>query len=61
MNSDEMTTKPTIETVLASINEWGGRITNELADIRTTQTQLLLELNELRKGHEWRYRSAGTD
>ena len=52
MNSDEMTTKPTMETVLASINEWGGRITNELADIRTTQTQLLLELNELRKGHD---------
>ena len=52
MNSDEMTTKPTMETVLASINEWGGRITNELAEIRTAQTQFVLELNELRKGHD---------
>ena len=43
--NDEMTTKPTIDTLLARIDEWGARFTSELAEIKTGQ-------EELRKGQE---------
>jgi predicted nucleic acid-binding Zn-ribbon protein len=55
--SDEMNTKPTIETLLARVNEWGMNITNELAEIKTGQAELRKgqaelrqEVDELRKG-----------
>jgi septal ring factor EnvC (AmiA/AmiB activator) len=43
--NDEMTTKPTIDTLLARIDEWGARFMNELTEIKTGQ-------EELRKGQE---------
>jgi septal ring factor EnvC (AmiA/AmiB activator) len=43
--NDEMTTKPTIDTLLARIDEWGARFMNELAEIKAGQ-------EELRKGQE---------
>ena len=43
--NDEMTTRPTIDTLLARIDEWGARFTSELAEIKTGQ-------EELRKGQE---------
>lgn len=43
--NDEMTTKPTLDTLLARIDEWGARFMNELAEVKTGQ-------EELRKGQE---------
>lgn len=40
MSNDEMTTQPTIETLLARLDEWGARFTNELSEIRTGQIEL---------------------
>jgi hypothetical protein len=40
-----MTTQPTIETLLARLDEWGARFTNGLSEIRAG-------LEELRKGQE---------
>ena len=45
MNNDEMTTQPTIETILARFDEWGARVTSELSQLRTGQ-------DELRKGQD---------
>ena len=45
MSDDEMTTKPTMDTLLARLDEWGERFTNELARISAGQ-------EELRKGQE---------
>ena len=45
MSDDEMTTKPTMDTFLARLDEWGERFTNELARISAGQ-------EELRKGQE---------
>ena len=45
MSNDEVTTKPTIDTLLARLNEWGARFTNELTRISAGQ-------RELRKGQE---------
>ena len=59
MNNDEMTTQPTLETILARFDEWGGRITGELSDLRAGQeelrtghTELRTSLEDLRKGQE---------
>ena len=41
--NDEMTTKPTMETLLARMNEWGANLTSELAEIKAG-------LEDLRKG-----------
>lgn len=43
--NDEMTTKPTMETLLARVNEWGANLTSELAEIKAG-------LEDLRKGQE---------
>jgi len=43
--NDEMTTKPTLDTLLARIDEWGARFTSELSEIKAGQ-------EELRKGQE---------
>ena len=45
MSNDEMTTQPTIETLLARLDEWGARFTNELSGIRAGQEQLRNDLN----------------
>ncbi len=59
MNNDEMTTQPTLETILARFDEWGARITGELSDLRAGQeelrtghTELRTSLEDLRKGQE---------
>ena len=45
MSNDEMTAKPTMDTLLARLDEWGARFTNELTGISAG-------LEELRKGQE---------
>jgi chromosome segregation ATPase len=50
MNNDEMTTQPTIETILARFDEWGARVTNELSQLRAGQDELRKGQDELRKG-----------
>ena len=45
MSNDEVITKPTIDTLLARLDEWGARFTNELTRISAGQ-------GELRKGQE---------
>jgi hypothetical protein len=45
MSNDEMTTQPTIDTLLARLDEWGARFANELTRISAGQ-------EELRKGQE---------
>jgi chromosome segregation ATPase len=50
MSNDEMTTKPTIDTLLARLDEWGARFTNELSEIRAGQEELRTGQEELRTG-----------
>lgn len=45
MSNDEVTTKPTIDTLLARLNEWGARFTNELTRISAGQAELRDDLN----------------
>lgn len=45
MSNDEMTTKATIDTLLARLDEWGARLTNELSGIRAGQEELRNDLN----------------
>ena len=52
MSNDEMTTKPTIDTLLARLDEWGARFTNKLTEISTGQGELRQSVQELRKGQE---------
>ena len=57
--NDEMSTKPTMETLLARMNEWGTSITAELVEIKKGQAELrqsvdalCLGQEDLRKGQE---------
>src|SRR6267378_959998 len=50
MNNDEMSTTPTIETLLGRLNEWGERFTNELKDLKAGQQELGNGLGEVRTG-----------
>jgi chromosome segregation ATPase len=50
--NDEMITKPTMETLLARMNEWGESLTNELTEIKAGQEELRHSVQELRKGQE---------
>jgi chromosome segregation ATPase len=50
--NDEMTTKPTMETLLARMNEWGVNLTGELAEIKAGLEDLRKGQDELRKGQE---------
>ena len=50
--NDEMATKPTLETLLARINEWGASLGRELAEIKAGQNELRKGQDELRKGQE---------
>lgn len=45
MSNDEMSTKPTIETVLERMNAWGEQFRSEFAELRGS-------VEELRKGQE---------
>ena len=45
MSNDEMTTKPTIDTLLARFDEWGTRFINELSGIKKGQEELRADLN----------------
>jgi len=48
----EMTTQPTMETLLARINEWGTNLTGELAEIKAGQEELQQSVQELRNGQD---------
>ena len=50
MSSDEMSTKPTIETVIERMNAWGEQFHNEFAELKTGQAELRGTVEELRKG-----------
>ena len=45
MSNDEMTTKPTMDTLLARLDEWGARFTNELTKVNAGQAELRDDLN----------------
>ena len=45
MSIDEMTTQPTMNTLLARLDEWGARFTNELTKINAGQAELRDDLN----------------
>jgi septal ring factor EnvC (AmiA/AmiB activator) len=48
MSNDEMTTKPTMGTLLARLDEWGARLTNELTRINAGQEEFRKGQDELR-------------
>ena len=48
--TDEMSTKPTMETLLARMNEWGASITSELVEIKKGYAALRQDVEDLRKG-----------
>lgn len=50
--TDEMSTKPTMETLLTRINEWGSSITAELVEIKKGYAELRQSVDELRKGYD---------
>jgi len=50
--NDEMITKPTMETLLARMNEWGENLTSELTEIKAGQEELRQSVQELRKGQD---------
>src|ERR1041384_5539137 len=50
--TDEMNTSPTMETLLARMNEWGASITGELVEIKTGYAELRQSVAELRKGQD---------
>jgi chromosome segregation ATPase len=52
MSNDEMTTKPTIDTILSRLDEWGARFTSELAEIKAGQGELRQSVEELQKGQD---------
>jgi len=52
MGNDEMTTQPTIDTLLARLDEWGTKFTDGLSELRTGQDELRKGQDELRKGQE---------
>ena len=50
--TDEMNTSPTMETLLARMNEWGASITGELVEIKTGYAELRQSVAELRRGQD---------
>lgn len=52
MTNDELSTQPTIETLLARLNEWGERFTSELSNNNAGLDDLRKGLDELRKGQD---------
>ena len=52
MSNDEMSTKPTIETVLERMNTWGEQFRSEFAELKAGQVELRGAVEELRTGQE---------
>jgi uncharacterized coiled-coil DUF342 family protein len=52
MSSDEMSTKPTLETVIDRMNTWGEQFRSEFAELRSGQIELRGTVEELRKGQD---------
>ena len=52
MSDDQPSTKPTIETVLERMNEWGEQSRGEFAELRLTIDELRKSQDELRKGQD---------
>jgi len=50
--NDEMSTKPTMETLLARMNEWGASLTAGQEELRQSVQELRIGQDELRKGQE---------
>jgi len=50
--NDEMSTKPTMETLLARMNEWGESLTAGQEELRQSGEELRRGQEELRKGQE---------
>ena len=50
--NDQMITKPTMETLLARMNEWGENLTSELTEIKAGQQDLRQSVQELSAGQE---------
>ena len=50
--NDEMSTKPTMETLLARMNEWGESLTAGQEELRQSVQELRRGQEELRKGQE---------
>ena len=50
--NDEMSTKPTMETLLARMNEWGASLTAGQEELRQSVQELRRGQDELRKGQE---------
>lgn len=52
MSNEEMSTKPTIETVIERMNAWGDQFRSEFAELRSGQIELRGTVDELRKGQD---------
>ncbi len=52
MNNDDITTKPTIETVLERVNALGEQLNGQLAELRTGQNELRSDVAALRIGQD---------
>jgi predicted nucleic acid-binding Zn-ribbon protein len=52
MSNDQMSTKPTLETVLERMNVWGEQFRGEFAEIKSSQAELRGTVEELRNGQE---------
>jgi uncharacterized phage infection (PIP) family protein YhgE len=52
MSNDDMTTQPTIDTLLGRLDDWGARVTSELTKLNEGQEELRKGQEELRKGQE---------
>jgi septal ring factor EnvC (AmiA/AmiB activator) len=50
--NDEMSTKPTMETLLARMNEWGASLTAGQEELRQSVQELRRGQDELRKGQD---------
>ena len=50
MNNDDITTKPTIETVLEKVNALGEQLNGQLAELRSGQDELRSDVAQLRAG-----------
>jgi chromosome segregation ATPase len=50
MNNNDITTKPTIETVLERINELGNQLIGQLTELRSNVADLRSDVAELRTG-----------
>ena len=50
--NDEMSTKPTMEALLARMNEWGESLTAGQEDLRQSVQELCSGQDELRKGQD---------